>query len=103
PRSRQHRRIPSKYIRTYRMMSESIAPLTRTQGFSAKLVTGLSLSLPADWAFRSRRRTFFRLLFGIGIATGHVNKRSLTQFLFAWLLTAPAAAVFAVVLYRSLA
>jgi PiT family inorganic phosphate transporter len=85
------------------VMSDRIVPLTHTEGFSANLVTGILVVAASKVGVPvSTTHVSVGALFGMGVANGLLNKQTLTQILFAWILTLPLAAACAAFLYQLL-
>jgi PiT family inorganic phosphate transporter len=82
------------------VMSGGIAQQTHLQGFSANLVTGILVVFASRFGLPvSTTHVSVGSLAGIGVANGFLNTRTLTQILFAWVLTLPVSAVLAMVFY----
>lgn len=77
-------------------MSTKITPMNAGQGFTANLVTGLTVIVASRWGLPvSTTHVSCGSLFGLGTVTGGARWKSIAKILLAWVVTLPLAALLA--------
>lgn len=85
-------------------MSHRITTLDRGEGLAANLSTATLVLAASAWSLPvSTTHVSVGSLFGIGLVTGEANRRTVSGIVLSWLVTLPAAATFAAVIYGLLA
>lgn len=81
-------------------MSHRITTLDRGEGLAANLSTATLVLAASAWSLPvSTTHVSVGSLFGIGLVTGEANRRTASGIVLSWLVTLPAAATFAALLY----
>lgn len=84
-------------------MSTEITPMNAGQGFTANLVTGLTVITASKWGLPvSTTHVSCGSLFGLGAATGGAKWKAIGTILLAWVVTLPMAALLAAIAYKTL-
>ncbi len=84
-------------------MSKKITPLNAGQGFTANIATGLLVVFASRLGMPvSTTHVSVGSLFGIGTATGGINKKMMLEILSSWVLTLPIAAILSALVFWTL-
>ncbi|MFQ5962753.1 MAG: anion permease [Candidatus Scalinduaceae bacterium] len=76
-------------------MSNKITRLNHGQGFTANLVTGILVIFASKFGMPvSTTHVSVGSLFGIGLATKHINTHKVLEIILSWFITLPLAAIF---------